>query len=100
MKSFKYFQSKTINEEFDVDKAVKDALHWMENKYGKELYTFKHVEGMNMNGSKTKSYDINVGENTYKLNLRKFDSNGDGEMDTVGFDVQPDHNEPEEVEEL
>jgi len=95
-----YNKSQNLNEEFDLTKAVKDATQWMENKYGAELYTFKHIEDMDMNGSKVKSYDITVGEDTYKLNLRKFDSNGDGDSDTVGFDVQPSAAEKEEPEEL
>jgi len=51
---------------------------------------------MEMTGEKVKSYNITVGEETYLLNLRKFDSNGDGDMDTVGFDVQADAVEAEE----
>lgn len=98
MKSFSQYKNNTISEEFDTTKAVKDALQWLGNKYGKDLFTFKHIESMNMDGDKIKSYDINVNGNTYKLNLRKFDSNGDGETDMVGFDVQQDHNEPEELE--
>lgn len=95
-----YNKDQNINEEFDLNKAVKDATQWMENKYGKDIYTFKHIEDMDMNGSKVKTYDITVGEETYKLNLRKFDSNNDGDMDTVGFDIQPSAVEKIEPEEL
>ena len=87
---------KAMNEEFNLDKAVKDALKWMTNKYGKDLYNFKHIENMNMDGDVTKTYDINVDNNTYILNLKKFDSTGDGELDALGFDVLPAHDEPEE----
>jgi len=97
--TFKQFNKTLILEEFDLAKAVKEATQWMENKYGKDLYTFKHIEDMDMNGAKVKSYDITVAENTYKLNLRKFDSNGDGDMDTVGFDVQAAQPEKEKEEE-
>jgi len=47
-----YNKDQNINEEFDLNKAVKDATQWMENKYGKDIYTFKHIEDMDMNGSK------------------------------------------------
>ena len=98
--TFKQYTKSQINEEFDLNKAVKDATLWMENKYGKDMYTFKHIENMDMAGQKVKSYDITVGENTYKLNLKKFDSNGDGDSDTIGFDVLSDAIEQEEEEEL
>ena len=91
-----YNKASNLNEEFDMAKAIKDATQWMENKYGKDLYTFKNIENMDMASEKTKSYDITVGEETYKLNLRKFDSNGDGDSDTIGFDVQPAAEEQEE----
>jgi len=90
---------KRINEEFNLDKAVKDALKWMENKYGKDLYNFKHIENMNMDGDVVKTYDITVGDNAYTLNLKKFDSTGDGELDTLGFDVLPASVEPEDNKE-
>lgn len=97
MQSLKNYKALML-EEFNQKKAVSDALTWMENKYGKDLYVFKNIEGMDMNGSKTKTYDITVGEETYKLNLRKFDSNGDGDLDTVGFDVLPSAEEKVEPE--
>ena len=80
--------------------AVKDALAWLNKKYGEELYTFKNMPNMKMDGTKIKTYDINVGEETYALNLRKFDSNGDGELDTVGFDVISATEEEHEEDEL
>jgi len=94
--TFKQYKKTSINEEFDEAKAVKDALQWMENKYGSDMYKFKNIENMKMDGEKTKSYDITVGENTYTLNLKKFDSNGDGNLDTLGFDVLPDAEEEED----
>jgi hypothetical protein len=90
-----------IKEEFDQTVAVKDALTWLKNKYGADTFTFKHIENMVANGSKTKSYDITIGDNVYLLNLRKFDSNGDGTPDTVGFDVKsvvPNAEPDEEIE--
>jgi len=81
-------------EEFDNTKAVKDALVWLKQKYD-DRFTFKNIPSMKMNGVNCKSYDINVGNETYQLNLRKFDSNGDGKNDTLGFDVQQVHNDPE-----
>lgn len=99
MKTFKsYHKASMINEKFDRVAAVKDALKWLDGKYGADIYTFKDIEGMEMSGNKIKTYDINVGEKTYKINLRKFDSNGDGEQDTVGFDILPDAEEKEEEE--
>lgn len=98
MNSFKTYKT-VLLEEFNKEKAVKDALQWMKNKYGEDLYTFKHIENLDMNGTKVKTYDINVGEESYKLNLRKFDSNGDGESDTLGFDVETIALDPEENEE-
>ncbi len=99
MVKFSSFRKKII-EAFDVDKAVKDALKWMEGKYGKDLYNFKHIENMNMDGNVVKTYDITVDDNTYILNLKKFDSNGDGSLDTLGFDVLPANDEvAEEPEE-
>jgi len=95
MVKFSTFRKK-LTEEFNLDKAVKDALKWMENKYGKDLYNFKHIENMNMEGDIVKTYDITVGDNAYTLNLKKFDSSGDGELDTLGFDVLPAHVEREE----
>ena len=95
MNSFKNY--KIINEEVD-NQAVKDAEAWLKSKYGEELYTFKHIEGQDMSGEKVKTYDIVVGENTYILHLKKYDSNGDGSTDTVGFDVQPSVTDEEEDE--
>lgn len=90
---------KLLKEEEEINKeGIKDALVWLKNKYGEELYTFKNMPNMKMDGTKIKTYDINVGEETYQLNLRKFDSNGDGEMDTVGFDVISATEEPETEE--
>lgn len=86
MYSLKQYRSFLAESEIQ-DKSVQDALSWLKNKYGEDLYTFKNIPGMDMNGSVTKSYDITVGEETYKLHLRKFDTNNDGDMDTVGFDV-------------
>ena len=77
--------------------AVEDATKWMTNKY-QDKYEFKYVPNMIVAGEKYKSYDISVGDNMYKLNLRKFDSNGDGEGDTLAFDVMPIAVEPDEPE--
>jgi len=90
-----------VNEDFNQTKAVKDALVWMKNKYGNDTFTFKHIENMVLQGANTRSYDITVGSNVYQLNLRKFDSNGDGKNDTIGFDIKPvvdDTKEPKEPE--
>lgn len=92
----------SITEDFDLTKAVKSALTWLENKYGNDSFTFKHIEGMVLQGAQTKSYDITVGDDVYQLDLRKFDSNGDGKGDTIGFDVKPvahdkEDNEPQEL---
>jgi hypothetical protein len=88
MKPFK----KYLNENqaaFNDKQAVSDALKWLENKYGKDLYTFQNIPGMDMNGEKTKQYDIVIDGRTYILNLKKFDSNSDGTLDSLGFDVKP-----------
>lgn len=80
--------------------AIKDALKWLKNKYG-DRFTFKHIDGMVASGANTRSYDITINDNVYQLNLRKFDSNGDGQSDTIGFDVKsvvPD--EPEITDEF
>ena len=99
MKSFKNYKDIVLSEEFDEKKAVQDAEKWLESKYGKELYVFKHMPDMEMSGEKIKTYDIVVGENTYILNLKKFDSNGDGSSDTVGFDVKSAIEDKEEDKE-
>jgi hypothetical protein len=95
MKPFKKYLNEVST--FDDKKAVQDAEKWLANKYGKDLYTFQNIPGMKMEGEKTKSYDIVVDGRTYQLNLKKFDSNGDGTLDTLGFDVLPSI-EPEEDE--
>ena len=77
-----------ITEEFDQSKAVKDALVWLKSKY-QDKFTFKHIEGMTGGGENAREYDINVGDNVYHLSLKKFDSNGDGQGDTIGFNVKP-----------
>jgi hypothetical protein len=99
MRSLKPFK-KYLNEvaEFNEKKAVEDALKWMENKYGKDLYTFQNIPGMKMEGEKQKTYDIAVDGRTYQLRLKKFDSNGDGVLDTLGFDVLPSVEGDEEDE--
>ena len=96
---FKNYKLLTEAEEFNTEKAVKDALGWLKNKYD-DKYQYKHIEKMDMNGQKTKTYDIIVGSNTYILDLKKFDSNGDGDLDTVGFMVRPATIEGEEEDEL
>ena len=93
--SFKKF---LVESAFNDKQAVTDALKWMENKYGKDLYTFQNIPGMKLDGEKQKTYDIAVGNNTYQLHLKKFDSNGDGKLDTLGFDVLPSVEQEEEDE--
>jgi len=93
-------EQKKLSPEFNEKKAVSGALKWLENKYGKELYKFKHIPNMKMEGEKTKTYDISVDGNEYELHLKLFDTNGDGSMDTLGFDVLPAIEEPEEKDEL
>ena len=86
-----------ITEEFNDGQAVKDALVWLKTKY-QDKFTFKHIEGMTGGGDNSREYDITVGDNVYHLSLKKFDSNGDGKGDTIGFDVKsvvPDAVEPE-----
>jgi hypothetical protein len=97
-KSFKKYLNEAA--EFNDKQAVKDAISWMENKYGKDLYTFQNIPGMKMEGEKQKTYDIAVGDKTYQLHLKKFDSNGDGVLDTLGFDVLPAVEPDEEEDEL
>jgi len=98
MKTFKLFLSEQESE-FDENKAVKDAEKWLENKYGKDLYTFQFIPNMKLEGQKTKTYDIVVDNRTYELHLKLFDSTGDGKMDTLGFNILPATEEPEEDEE-
>lgn len=95
--NFKNYKLVTEAEEFNLAKAVKDAEGWLKGKY-EDKFNFKHIENMSGDGVNVKSYDIVVGSNAYKLNLRKFDSNGDGETDTVGFQVTPSEELPEEDE--
>lgn len=95
--NFKNYKLVTEAEEFNLAKAVKDAEGWLKGKY-EDKFNFKHIENMDMNGEKTKSYDIIVGTNTYILDLKKFDSNGDGEQDTIGFLVRPSTIDNEEDE--
>jgi predicted RNA-binding protein with TRAM domain len=97
MKPFKKYLNEVA--EFNDKQAIKDSEKWLNNKYGKDLYTFKNIPGMKMEGEKTKVYDIVVDGKTYQLNLKKFDSNGDGNLDTLGFDVLPSV-EAEEEDEL
>jgi len=85
---------------FNDKQAVKDALQWLEGKYGKDLYTFKNIPGVKRDGEKTKTYDIVVGKNPYELFLKLFDTNGDGNLDTLVFDVQPAVEPEEEDDEL
>jgi len=85
MKSFKYF----LKEEFESKAYEKLALKWLENKYGKDLYTFKFIPNMDMNGEKVKVYDVSVDNKEFALNLKLFDTNGDGSADTLGFDIKP-----------
>ena len=102
MLSFKKFLEEQTEKqtEFNKKQAVKDALKWLENKYGKELYKFKHIPNMKFEGEKIKKYDISVDGKEYELRLKLFDTNGDGSSDTLGFDVLPAIEEPEEDEEL
>jgi len=96
---FKNYKLLNEAEEFNTAKAVKDAEGWLKNKYA-DKFNFKHIENMGGDGVNVKSYDIIVGSNAYKLNLRKFDSNGDGDADTVGFEVMPSVEEIEDEDEL
>ena len=97
MISFKKYLKEA--EEFDEKKAVQDALKWMKNKYD-DLYDFKHIPGMSMEGQHTKQYDIVVDGRTYILKLKKFDSNGDGKKNAIGFDVLPAVEPQEDEDEL
>jgi len=96
------FRDYLIAEDFDQTKAVKDALEWMTKKYGKDRFAFRHIEGMQVRGANTKTYDITINDDVYMLNLRKFDSNGDGNSDTIGFDIESvsPEAEPEQEPEL
>ena len=94
---FKKLSEETFNEE----QAVKDALEWLKNKYGEDLYNFKYIPNMDMNSDKVKTYDISVKDNTYTLNLRIFKTSEPNQLDTLGFDVLPSQvlNEPDTQEE-
>lgn len=91
MKTFKrYCRDTNIIEGFDRTAAVKDALVWLEGRFGTDIYIFKDTEDMEMSGSNTKVYDINVDGRTYILNLRKFDCGADEGRDVLKFDIKPD----------
>ena len=96
---FKNYKKIKESEEFNLAKAVKDAEGWLKGKYG-DRFVFKHIENMTGDGVNMKSYDIVVGSNVYKLNLRKFDTNGDGTQDTVGFQVLPSQETPKEEDDF
>jgi len=100
MQSFKNYKSVILTEEEADAQSQKDALQWLHNKYGEELYTFKYVDNLSMEGEKTKTYDIAVGENEYILDLKKFDSNNDGDADTVAYNVRPSVNPEDDEDEL
>jgi predicted RNA-binding protein with TRAM domain len=53
-----------------------------------------------MEGQHTKQYDIIVDGRTYILKLKKFDSNGDGKKNAIGFDVLPAVEPQEDEDEL
>lgn len=98
MTSFKQYRSRIDEGEFDVAKAIKDATTWLKNKYGEDMYSFKHIENMDM-GQVTKTYDITVGDSEYRLDLRKFDTAGT-DQPVVGFMVSPVTHPEDEDEEL
>jgi len=80
-----------------TDKEIKAANKWLKNKYGNDVYNFKYIKGLTMDGEKTKSYDISVDNQTYTLNLKKFETS-DGKIPTLGFDVfHPIEDEEDEL---
>jgi uncharacterized protein YycO len=96
MKSFKEYK-KILEQTDDVSKLEPKALKWLKGKYG-DMYDFKYIKGMEMDGDGSKTYSVTVDNDHFKLNLRKFSSEIDKEgNDVVGFDIQPSV-APEEIE--
>jgi uncharacterized protein YycO len=96
MISFKKYVS-LIEEDDDVAKLEPKALKWLKGKYG-DLYDFKFIKGMEMDGNDCKSYSVSVDGDNFKLHLRKFKSGVDVKAkDVVGFDIIPSIS-PEELE--
>lgn len=73
------------------DKNVKLALQWLKLKFGKK-YNFKYKPDLN---DSTKSYPVSIKGTEFVIKGKKFDTNGDGEPDTVLFKITYDHDEGE-----
>ncbi len=82
--------------EFDQKPFVDSAMKWLETKYGKELYSFKHQP--NLEVENMKSYNVSTENKNFIITGRAFDTNKDGVADTVLFKIK-DVNAPEPEEE-
>ena len=71
--------------EFDQKPFVQSALKWLETKYGKELFDFKHQPNLKVPGMK--SYNVSILDKTFIITGKAFDTNADGVSDTVLFKI-------------
>ena len=72
---------------------IDSALKWLKNKFG-DKYNFKHSPSLN---NIDKSYAVSIDGKEFTIVGKKYDTNGDGEKDTVLFkiiiDEEKDQNE-------
>ncbi len=73
------------------DKNVRLALQWLKLKFGKK-YNFKYKPDLN---DDTKRYPVSIKDNEFVIAGKKYDTNGDGEPDTVLFKIIHDNESKE-----
>ena len=88
--SFKHY----INEEFNQEEFVKAAAEWLKGKFG-DSYEFIHKPNLN---DPDKTYYASIYGKHFGITGKRFDTNGDGNVDTILYKIINSDQEEEEPE--
>jgi len=91
-KTFIKEESKKTSKSFDAKSLVPLAMKWLKAKFGDE-FIFKHKQNLTEIG---KTYYASIDGKEFGIAGKKFDTDGDGDPDTVLFKILPDEEEEKE----
>jgi len=96
--SFKEFFKQPITEEFDQTQFVELAKKWLLTKFPKEEYGYEFEHNPRLEVPDMKQYNAYIDGKAFLIIGKAFDTNSNGEKDTVIFKIQPIETEEEEQE--
>ena len=80
---------------FESEDNKELALKWLTNKFG-DRYKFKYNPLLN---DIQKTFSASIEDKEFTIQAKKYDTNGDGEPDTVQFKIIVDEDEDPEAQE-